>query len=390
MKIIFNEIKKIFNWKICVVLLIGTFLIYNLVMSFDIEVFPNGNPDTNIYNITVKMIEDYGQEMDEEEFLDFQKIYEEKLLEADKFLSNNKDFNKFGIYSYEDYLNKRGGKFDEPNEDLETVVWDNLLSSSGDIFWELQVMPGYIERYKNKDMVGQLSKEMDSTFERNKNSEERLVEISENEENKSIFPRMVLENYIRLIKGFTVSIIIGIAFVLTPIFLKDKRDKVDQIQYSSKIGRGLFKKKLVAGFISAMIITTVELGICMILYSTNNTSMFFKSNINSVYNNEYWFSMTFIQYIILTVVCVYILSIITAFISMFISSKVRSYVAALGAQVPTIFALCGLTLSLLMDNLTIIYKSKYLWILAYLFLIIIAGTLIIYAVKKERLKDILI
>ncbi|MBU3131313.1 hypothetical protein KPL40_02515 [Clostridium gasigenes] len=390
MKVIFNEIKKIFNWKMCVVLLMGTLLIYQMVTEFDIKVFPNGSGDTASYNITVKMVEDYGNEMDEEEFVDFQRINEEKINEADKFLSNNEDFNKYEIYSYEDCIKQRGAKGDAPDEDFEKMYWDNLLSKDGDIFWELQSMNGDVDRYKSRDAYLELLASDYSKSKLNGDAKARLAEISENKEYNSIFPRYVFDNYIRLIKGVAVSIIIGIAFMLTPLFIKDRRDKVEHLQYSSKIGRKLFKGKLIAGFISAMIIATVEIIIYSILYSTNNTSMFFKSNINSIFNYQFWFSMTFIQYIILTVACVYILSIITAFISMFVSRKVSSYVVGIGVQVPIVFILGQLTVRLLLNNLTVIYDPKYLAFGVYIFFIGLVVTIIYKASKKEEIRDIFI
>ncbi|MGL5354345.1 MAG: hypothetical protein ACRDA5_13660 [Clostridium sp.] len=389
MKIIFNEIKKIFNWKMCIVLLMWSLLIYQMVTDFDIEVFPNGSGDTASYNITTKMIKDYGNEMDEEEFLDFKKIHEKKIDEADKFLSNNENFNKYGIYSYEDYKKKpRGEKGDDPDKEFEKMYWNNLLSSDGDIFWELQTMPMYIGRYEQREINNELGLSNNAESRKNKSREKRIAEISGNEEYNSILPRFVYDNYIRLIKGVAVSIIVGIAFMLTPLFIKDKRDKVEHLQYGSKIGRGLFKSKLIAGFISAMIIATVEIIIYSILYSTNNTSMFFKSNINSIFNNQFWFSMTFIQYIIMTIVCVYIISIITAFISMFVSRKVSSYVVGIGVQVPIVFIIGKLILSLLLDNLGILYRSKYLAFGVYVVLIVLVAWIIYKVSKKEIIKDI--
>lgn len=379
MRIILNEIKKIFNLKSCIILLIGTFLIYNLFIEFNIENFPNGRPTLDNYNIAVKMIEDYGHEMDDAEFIEFQNVYEEKISEADKYLSNNVEFNKYGIYSYEDYNVAREYKYSN-DDGFNELFWANLNSEDGNRFWELQEMPGMIGRYIQRDDY--------SIAQRGESQIKRIEEIRKNQEYNSILPWVVFDNYDRLIKGFATSIIIGIAFMLMPIFVKDKRGKLESLQYSSKIGRLLFKSKLIAGFISAMIITTVELIVYMILYSGNNTSMFFKSNINSMFNREFWFSMTFIQYIILTVVCVYILSLIIALISMFVSSKVRNYVSAIGVQVPVVFILCGLTSVLLLNYLTNLYTPKYLALGVFIILILISVLIIYNSNKKENIKPI--
>lgn len=382
MRIVLNEIKKIFNFKSCIILLIGTFLIYDLFIAFDIENFPNGRPELDNYNISVKMVEDYGQEMDAEEFKDFQNIYEEKIIKSDEFLRSNKEFNKYGVYSYEDYIAKQNNCFGVPNDEFNEVRRDYLNSEDGDIIWELQELPRLIGLYMARGNYNEGGRSEDYI--------KRIEEIRENEEHNDILLDRVFDNYDRLIKGFAISIVIGIAFMLMPIFLKDKRDKIQYLQYSSKRGRLLFKSKLIAGFISAMIITTVELGIFMIVYSTNNTSIFFKSNINSVFNREFWFSMTFIQYIILTVVCIYILSAIIAFISMIVSSKVRSYVAVIGIQVPIVFILCGLISSFLIHYITNLYRPKYIAIGLYIILITIAVIITYNANKKEKVKDILI
>lgn len=178
--------------------------------------------------------------------------------------------------------------------------------------------------------------------------------------------------------------------MLTPLFLQDKKDKIMHLQYSNKYGRNLFKTKLVAGIITALIITTIELIICLILYSSNNTNMFFKSNINSVFNNCFRFSLTFYLYIILTIVATYIISIIVSFISMFISSNSNSYITSIGIQIPVLFITCLLTSKLLVNNLFVLYMPLYLLIFTYVILISVTMILIIKRIRKEHYLDIML
>ena len=356
-------------------LIVGSTIIYKMFISFDIDYFPGGRPKLDEYNIMVQMIEDYGHEMDETELKHLKNIYKEKLIEADEFLNNNKDFNEVGIYSYEDYENTNEKSLSqEKNQKLNDIKWDYLGREEGTIFWELRTSQNLISSYEDRNNY--YSENL------NENQEKRINEIIKNKENESILPEVVFKNYNDLIRFSAACIVIGITFMLTPLFLRDKKDKVEYLQYSSKHGRRLFKSKLIAGLISALIITSIELMICFILYSGNNTSMFFESNINSIFNNRFWFNITFIQYIILTV------SIIVAFISMFISSKVNSYIAGIGVQVPTLFATCGLTAGILVNNLFILYIPKYLALAIYLILIVITIAITILAIRKEKFMDI--
>lgn len=382
LRIIINEIKKIFSFKMICLLIVGSTIIYKMFIAFYIDIFPNGRPVLDNYNIMVQMIKDYGHEMDETELKHLKNIYKEKLIEADEFLSNNKDFNEVGIYSYEDYENANDKSFyEEKNQKLNDIKWDYLGREEGTIFWELQTFPNLISLYEGRNNY------YSSNLE-GENQEKRINEIIENKENESIFTEVVFNNYNDLIGLSAACIVIGITFMLTPLFLRDKKDKVEYLQYSSKHGRRLFKSKLIAGLISALIITSIELIICFILYRGNNTSMFFESNINSIFNNRFWFNITFIQYIILTVISIYIISIIVAFISMFISSKVNSYIAGIGVQVPTLFATCGLTAGILVNNLFILYIAKYLALSIYLALIIITVTITLLSIRKVRVMDI--
>lgn len=380
MRIVLNEIKKIFNFKMVCLLILGSLIIYKMFSSFEIEFFPNGRPALDIYKIMVQMIEDYGNDMDEIELEDLKIVYDNKLKEANEFFSNNKDFNDLGIYSYEDYEYKNSS--DTVDQKFEDTKWNYLLErKEGNVLWELQELPNIIEFYENRN-------NRYSVNEGFKKYDERINEIITNRENESILSKIVFDNYNNLIKYFGICIIIGIAFMLTPVFLKDKKDKIDSLQYTSKHGRKLFKSKLVAGVISTLIITTIELIILFILYGGNNTSMFFKSNINSVFNDEFWVNITFIQYIGLTVVGIYVIGVITAFISMFISSKANTYIASIGMQVLSLFIIVGLTVTILLNALFIIYIPKYLAFIIYLALIVITVLIIITSSKKEKITDI--
>lgn len=363
-------------------LLLGSAIIYEIFISFEIDYFPNGRPVLDEYNIGTQMIHNYGHGMDETEFEDFKNIYEEKLKEVDQFLSSNQDFNEVGVYSYKDYKEvQERSFFEETNQEFEEVKWDYLGRDEGTIFWELQTIPNMIELYEERNNVELMG------FERQK-YEKRINEIIEHNENQSILPYMVFNNYNNIIKYFGACIVIGIAFMLTPLFLRDRKEKVEYLQYSSEHGRVLYKSKLIAGLISALIIATVELVICFMLYRSNNTSMFFGSNINSAFNTSFWFNLTFLQYIILTVVSIYIISIIMAFISMFVSGKVHSYITGIGVQVPTLFILCGLTEGVLLNYMFSMSMPKYLVFAIYFVLIIITVAIMVAAIRKERIVDV--
>ena len=146
MDIILNELKKIFNIKSVILLVLINIVMYFLFIEFEITYFPNGRPALNIYNMFVEMESSYGEFMDEEEFEDFKLKYEEAIKEADEYIQSREDFKRAGINSYEDFAN-----MDHENEDLYELYRDVVFKKKIDVFWELPWREEYISYYKNKE-----------------------------------------------------------------------------------------------------------------------------------------------------------------------------------------------------------------------------------------------
>ena len=98
MRIIINEIKKLFNLKILLILGLIVFIIWKIFISFWIEVFPNGS-NTPTFNLSVQMLKDYGTTMDEKEFEDFKEKSALREKEADEYLKGDKEAQELGIKS---------------------------------------------------------------------------------------------------------------------------------------------------------------------------------------------------------------------------------------------------------------------------------------------------
>nr|WP_307905885.1 hypothetical protein [Clostridium botulinum] len=384
MRVIFNEIKKIFNPKMVFLLIIINLIMYFLYIEFDIKHFPNGRPEGDIYKICVEMHEKYGEYMDENEFQDFVKnTYNKKLKEINKYIQNHTQFKKYGVKNYNEYIKKferTYGKYDKRSKEFQNIHDKMVFHDWIELFWEFPQIEDYIEYYKNKDKI-MLKRVIDN----NNKQETKIKEILSRGDETSIFPYMVFDNYNRLILYGSETILLGIVFMIVPIYLSDKKNKVNYLQYTCKNGRKTFKKKIVAGIISSFIITTVELIILFILYSFNNTSMFFNCSINSFSNySTSWYNITFIQYIVITIVAVYILVLALTLISMLISSMVGNYIALIGLELPIIFITIKFFLNILVNYIGNIIYAKWVLTLAYLCIFLIPIILIVIVWKKKK------
>ncbi|MGL5315186.1 MAG: hypothetical protein ACRC92_18165, partial [Peptostreptococcaceae bacterium] len=340
MNILKNEIKKIFNLRSIVILGIMSIMIWYLFIYSEIEYFPNGFPASGSTDLSIEILNKYGLTMNEEEFKDFKKTRKEREKVADKFLQSYEDLIKKGINSYkefEEYENSRQN--DNSDSELEALVSKIIFEddlNGNQILWELEGRDYFIERYENKESwINGYNTDAPKILDKYEQV------ISSGEYGSPMYFRTI-DNYDALIWWVNILILISVAFMISPIFLNDNKNKINYIQYSSKTGRKLYSKKLLAGVISAIIIITIQLAVLFTLYRANNTYPLWDCGITSAFSDRVsWFDITFGQYIILSVVLTYIIGITVAIISMSISSKVNSYISLIGYQVPIIFVIGG-------------------------------------------------
>jgi hypothetical protein len=371
MAILLHEMKKIFDWKKVLILIGICLIIFQLYIKFYFVHFPNGT-DKYSYDITAQMIKDYGNEMDEAEFDHFIGLYEQKLRAANQYIQSDAQFIDAGITSFQQFItDTQSGK-----------LVNYAFEQRQDMFHDLYARKDLVEDYENYEKRIFVVQPVPS-------QEARIQEVKDNSRVTSIFSYQVMEHYTKIISYTAIMILLSLMLMLTPIYISDRRKKLHILQYTSKIGRSLFKRKLAASLISAFLIITVELGVIFAFYSTNNTQMFFASRINSVFNNLIsWYDLTFFQYILLTVAAIYALGLFITLIVAFLSSLVVNYTTLIGLQVPIAYALLGLGLNLLLEQMTNVRFLQLVEPLCYIGLLG-AGVLTIYVKwRKEKVLDI--
>lgn len=387
MKIIFNELKRIFNFKMVLLLIIINLIMYFLFIRLDVTYFAKEGHAKDMHEMYVEIRNKYGNNMDKAEFKDFKKsYYNEKIKEANKHIENNSELNKYGIKNYDELIKKYNTASDKTDRDLQKIVniyEDIMFKREVEAFYQLESIEWFINWYNNKDSM------MSAMIANNPNIKSRVEEIVKRGDETSIFSSIFMDNYNNLIRGTCSTIIIGIVFMILPIYFKDKKNNIRDIQYTSKNGRKIFKDKIVASIIASFIITTVDIIILFILYRNNNTSMFFDCSVNSVFNQiPSWYNVTFIQYIIITVVAVYILALAFCLISMLISSLVKNYISLIALELPIVLIVIGLLLEKLIGAIDKVIYAKWIFPAIYLCIFLVPIILMIVRWRKEKSLDI--
>lgn len=381
MTIVLHEIKKVFGLRMVIMLLAINVVFYFLFIQFYFQHFPNGNPDTEILKASIEMKKDYGTHMDNAEYELFRQKYDETIEKAEQFMKTDQQFMDAGITTYEQFYNS-----DYNNEQLNKLHNYAVFESDTELFWELQARRYMIERYENSEKYP-----YNAYGEVDAKQQNRMEKHVASDEGDSIFTDVVFSNYMSLIIYMTVLIGLSILFMVSPIFLHDKRSKLIHLQYTARIGRRLFLRKLTAAMISTLLIVTVQLGVFFLMYSRLGTGLFLDSGINSIFNIGYfWYDLTFGQYIGLTVAAIYALSLITAVFAAWISSIAPNYMVIIGLQIPYAFLMFGWMEKLLIGKLADILYAQYVQPLTYLLLAAGAVLLFVLRWRSERRADLLV
>lgn len=384
MRLIINEVKKLLNIKSIITLGILFYIIWSIFLSFYIEYFPNGYPQTQEFEASEIMLIEYGETIDENEIMHFKEKTELLYKEADQYILAEEYCVSLGLETYKEFKNLWSETWgeDEKLEEIHSRLF--FEQEETDVFWDLEAREYLISRYEDKE--DWTNGFIDTSDERALN---RAKEILNDQGVNSPLNYVIFRNYNDLISNFSIIIVVSVAFVISYLFIKDSRNKVNYLQYSSKVGRDLVNKKIVAGFIASFIVVTIEIILFFLIYSKNNSLQFWNCSVNSVFVDEkLWLDFTFGQYILLSVMLMYIVTFSVATLSMFVSSKVSSYISLIGLQIPILGLLISFLMTIGMKNLTYMRFSKYTLPIAYGIFMLISIVLIVCLVKKEKIKEI--
>jgi hypothetical protein len=379
MRLVYYEMKKLFNWKNILLIILINIVMYYLFIDFHIKHFPNGRPILDEYHLSKEMIEKYGVSIDEKEFTDLKKWYENMVKQADQYIQSREDFAHAGIRTYEDFRTA-----DLSNDELDALHSQVMFTEQVDLFWKLEALEYIMEQYEKRDRwIKGLYVELTPK------QEEKINQIIDSGTYQSILPWFVFENYNHIIKNVTIIIIVSIIVLLSPIYVSDKRNHVRLLQYTSKKGRSVFTTKMMTALISTFLLITVQLIGYFTIYSQNQVHMFFASKVNSIFNVVLlWYDLSFFQYIVMTVAAIYLLGMILSLIVCFISSISSNYLMVIGIQVPIFLGLVGYLLKYLIENVTTLRLPEYLAPCLYMALLFLGIIFMILRWKKEKVLDI--
>ena len=356
MRMVWYELRKIWNSRILLVVALLCTLFYWLFMSFYIDFFPNGHPAIEEFEYSNELLDRYGPTLEEDEYVEFISANREKVIaEMERYIKSNPVFAKVGISSYEDY--ERVYKKQNPTEAETEALWTLLGKESNFVRFKLQTIEWIENQYR--DYPRYVSELMSEAT--NQKEIDRLNAILETKEYTNIMEWEVYENTVGYTVYLAILSILAVFVLVSPLIVTDRARNVHLLQYSSKHGRKILQKQLLAVLLSAFMLTTLLILIFGAIYSTNGTWVFWHSGMTSFLNGPiFLFDITYGQYIVLYIVLLYTLCLGTAAMAFLFSRFSRNLITLILKLMPMFAVLTVLCLYVFNDPFSMnnsLYKA---------------------------------
>lgn len=328
------EFKKIISSPIFIVLIL-IFLAYNTM------IIVNKSNIRNDLKVLNEIVDEVGYVINDEMMTEFNLYYEKQLKEANNLLEKKGygNYNNISEFLENNYSYANG---DSNFSSDEIRFLDKLSIIESYYFLSSNLQQNYqsidINKMANNDLAkGNYSDNTNEIIKRNYNEfAKRFKELKSNGEQKNLFFNgKIYRMHSFLFKDIFIAMIYEImvltVLITSFIFNYEFDSKTVSTVYCTKRGRDLTKDKLMVALSSIVFVTTLILGITLLIYfNVFDYSRLWGASVNSFFGQECnmpymtWFNMPVLKYLLAIISVVYILEIIFCGLSFILSLLVKN------------------------------------------------------------------
>lgn len=328
MRLLFQEIKKIFHPIIIGILIVFGLVYYVLFSSFYIQYYVNGSGAQATFDLAKEWSEKYGNTLEEEEFEKIVVQLDDEKQQFTEMLANIQMATDNGISSYEEfrafesaYYENNSGKDADP--DTERIIWTIIGNTN---VYRIQSLEETI-RYYQKNVNGN----MQDFFAIEDKTDAEIMRLKELDASKIKFgyiPSCILDSTTGLTRSFMIWVIVSVIILLSPTVVRDRLNRVQGLQYCSVTGRRILSVQVRAALVSSLVLSLINLMVYGGLLISKG-ALVFKDFYLYAYEYVPWFNWTYGTYLIVLAFMALVIGIMTAFLTVFLSRYSQNYISML-------------------------------------------------------------
>jgi hypothetical protein len=319
--------KKIWNPVIVIIIMVFGLIYYVLFSSFYIQYYINGSENQAAFDLASEWSQKYENTLEYDEYEEIvQQLEDEKLQFADQLKDIPLAVDN-SITTYEEFRAFENEYFDRISDgkvepDTERTKWTIINNSN---LFRIQSIEQTIRDYKLK------SEHNLSDFfngEHTDAEEERLIELNQSAIKFGYIPSGILDSTTGLTISFMIWVMISVIILLSPTIVRDRLNRIQNLQFSSFTGRKILFAQIKASLASAAILTVLNCliyGVLLISKGALVLKDFY------LYSHDYvpWFDWTYGTYLLVLAGMALIVGMMTGGFTVFLSRYSRNYIGML-------------------------------------------------------------
>ncbi len=406
MRQVWNEVKKILNGK--VLLIIGIITVLYYLVFLDVT-YPNGYPATTNCELAAELIQRVGPSMGPEERMVLDEIYMEWQPIWNQIIEEDADFwAEYAVYTYDDFVAQRQEfLWAEENNDTtaSNASAELFIEKSNEIIFETHKEEAfmhqsieYLKEVYDEGGVINLTEAEWKTYWQEREANFKAWGISEGakerehelrtRESLSLLPYETIEYYMQNLSYFAGLLVITCLLLVVPYCVQDRLSRMESLMLTTRAGRRLIKKQMAAVLICSLLFSLLNIMIFWLVLHSKNISVFHDCNIVTSIT-DFWFDFTFKNYMFITLGLVLLLGIGAGMIAFYVSKVSANYIAAIAISIPVSILLVLVSIGVTMAPFRMTRQRgafhQIYWLAGFLLVALAGAALFRYRERKRQL-----
>ena len=362
MRVVLNEMKKVWNWRILVIISVVCLMFFIMFMSYYVNYYSAGNhPQAEDVSYAKELVRRYGTAVSPEELASFIAVEQASLvIEAEAYFRTMPVFAEAGVFSYDDYTAMLKRYWENEFTEAESHAHWALLGEECDyVGFRLQALQAYEDHYGLSLIT---SSNPDSFYHiLNEREKERFDESVAQGEHRSILSYWTYYYTNDYAKVFSILLMLSVLILVSPLLVSDRNSNVHHLQYSSKLGRKIVYRQFVATLFSAAALTTLLVLIFAAVFNVNGTYCFWNNNLSSDFNIGIYtvFSLTYGRWVMAMIALMYTMSLGVAALAFVLSRLSRNLITLVMKLIPLFAVMAFFNVSVFDGLFTILNSAFY-------------------------------
>lgn len=407
-----EELKKIWKPLMLLPLALITIFFWWFRLEFNIEFFPNGTPNKQLFEYEKEWINTYGTTLEPDEAEEIRSMLRELYDEATEYMQGEELFKQYNLNTYEEYINfydefmdyydvetateEEEKQYSDLEEMRNYIVWNN----ANDVHWRIQAVELVLMDYDYYTEYGNdvFKSWFDEDYQSGGTAYEYAVDqFMDDDQTWSNIMNNELPSTTSEYAGYLLDLILlSIILLVGPFLVGDRISRMRAMQWSSRTGRNITFIQLSTVMFCAFLVTTVYLIVFGTIFATNDIGEFWNCRMFSFIGGiPCWSNFTYGTWCIILAAMCYLISFGVAGIMFFLSCFCENYISMLLKAVPlyiVLYILCGQIFPhafYFVNSLYLIFKIPYIELIVALLIFMVGVFLAFAACHRQQKSELL-